>query len=373
MGTNTTPDTAPTEPEQAKRTRRAEPITKYVAQSGKVSYWFQVNTGTRPDGSRDRRRYTYPTLAEARREFRRIFTEAVAGTLVKRDKVTVREFLTEWLDSRRVRHNTLDGYRAALKPLIEHLGTVPLQHLDTPHLDELVTLRLTGTPLPARAKRGRRSTEVLAYLRQRGEEGAGYSELLAAFGEPGIKALDRLLASGDVLRPKRGRYVAAQPAESERPKVPGGVSNLTVCAMLTVLSSALTSAMKRGLVARNVATLVDRPAIGHREMSTWTPPKAERFRNHVHGDRLNYGGEMIRNAGAFGSGVTSSPAIRHALSPGIGEGSAGQPLSFPASPSSPNIAKAFGSAVDVKRAWNLTPRIPTRRNASAHFRVFAYP
>jgi hypothetical protein len=65
-----------------------------------------------------------------------------------------------------VRANTLDGYRAALKPVIDHLGTVPLQHLDTPHLDELVTLRLTGAPIAQRDKRGRRSTEVLAYLRR---------------------------------------------------------------------------------------------------------------------------------------------------------------------------------------------------------------
>ena len=141
--------------------------------------------------------------------------------------------MTEWLDSRRVRPNTLDGHRAALKPVIDHLGTVPLQHLDTPHLDELVTLRLTGEPIPQRAKRGRRSAEVLAYLRAR-PEGAGYSELLTTFGEPGIKALDRLVSSGDVLRPQRARYVAALPTEPGRPKVPGGVSNRTVCAMLTV-------------------------------------------------------------------------------------------------------------------------------------------
>jgi hypothetical protein len=76
------------------------------------------------------------------------------------------------------------------------------------------------------------------------------------------------------------------PAEPERPKVPGGVSNRTVCVMLTVLSMALTTAMKRGLVARNVAQLVDRPAIEHREMSTWTPQQAERFREYVRGDRL---------------------------------------------------------------------------------------
>jgi integrase len=56
--------------------------------------------------------------------------------------------------------------------------------------------------------------------------------------------------------------------------------------MLTVLSTALTTAMKRGLVARNVAQLIDRPAIEHREMSTWTPQQVERFREHVRSDRL---------------------------------------------------------------------------------------
>jgi integrase len=285
MSTEPGVDPTPADREKTKRTRRALPITKRIARNGRVSYTFQLDAGTRPDGSRDRRRYTYPTLVKAKREYARIMTEAAGGTLVRRDKVTLGVFLAEWLDSRRVRPNTLDGYRAALKPVIDHLGTVPLQHLDTPHLDELVILRLAGQPIPQRAKRGRRSTEVLAYLRAR-PEGAGCSELLTTFGEPGIKALDRLVSSGDVLRPRRARYVAALPTEPERPKVSGGVSNRTVCAMLTVLSQALNTAMKRGLVARNVAQLVDRPAIDHREMSTWTPQQVERFREHVRSDRL---------------------------------------------------------------------------------------
>jgi hypothetical protein len=118
-----------TDRETGKRTRRALPITKRAARNGKVSYTFQIDAGTKPDGSRDRRRYTYRTLAEAKREYARIMTEAAAGTLVRRDKVTLGAFLADWLDSRRVRPNTLDGYRAALKPVIDHLGTVPLQHL----------------------------------------------------------------------------------------------------------------------------------------------------------------------------------------------------------------------------------------------------
>jgi hypothetical protein len=49
--------------ENSKRTRRALPITKRIARNGKVSYTFQIDAGTKPDGSRDRRRYTYTTLA----------------------------------------------------------------------------------------------------------------------------------------------------------------------------------------------------------------------------------------------------------------------------------------------------------------------
>jgi integrase len=285
MSNRTASHPEPAEGETTKRTRRAEPITKRTTRAGRVSYTFQIDAGIRPDGSRERRRYTYPTLVEARRELRRISTEVVAGTLIKRDKLTVREYLAEWLDGRRVRPNSLDGYRSALKPVIDHLGAVPLQHLDTPHLEDLINLRLASAPLPQRARRGRRAAEVLAHLRAR-PDGAGYSELHAAFGEQGIRALDRLVASGDALRPKRGHYVAAAPADADRPIVPGGVSGRTVCAMLTVLSMALTAAMKRGLVARNVAQLVDRPPIEHREMSTWTPAQAELFRDHVRADRL---------------------------------------------------------------------------------------
>ncbi|BDB41975.1 hypothetical protein Mkiyose1088_41430 [Mycobacterium kiyosense] len=272
--------------QQPKRTRRSEPITRRKAKSGATTYTFQVDIGTRPDGTRDRQRFTYSTLAEARREYRRVTTEVAAGTFVKRDRTTVAEFLTEWLDGRRdVRPNTLAGYRDHLKPVIEHLGATPLQHLRTADLDALVTLRLAGTPVAQRDKRGQRSSEVLNYLRER-PAGASYAELHAAFGNPGMKALDRLVAGGDVLRPERGRYIAARPGDPERPKIAGGVSNRTVVTMLGVLSHALDDAMARGLVARNVARLVERPKVANRDMSTWTPEQATRFREHIADDRL---------------------------------------------------------------------------------------
>ncbi|GFG68080.1 integrase [Mycobacterium kubicae] len=271
---------------QPKRTRRAEPITKGRGHRGETVYSFRVDVGTRPDGSRERQRFTFSTLAEARREYRRITTEVAAGTFVRRDKTTVGVFLAGWLDGRRdLRPGTLAGYRFALKPVIDHVGAVPLQHLRTADLDALTTLRMAGQPVAQSDKRGRRSAEVLTWLRAR-PDGASYGEMFAEFGNAGEKALARLVASGEVTRPARGRYAAARPADPERPKVAGGVSARTVVTMLVVLSSALDDAVAQGLVARNVARLVKRPKIAAAEMAFWTPDEAERFRVHISSDRL---------------------------------------------------------------------------------------
>lgn len=268
------------------RSRRAEPITKHVAVNGKTTYRFRLDVGTRPDGSRERQWFTYSTRAEARKEYRRISTEVEAGTFVKRDKTTVGVFLSEWLDGRRdVRPNTLAGYRYDLKPVIDHLGAIPLQQLRTADIDALITLRMAGAPVAQRDKRGRRSAEVLAWLRAR-PNGASFGEMYAEFGNAGEKALARLMSSGEVVRPARGRYAAARPADPERPKVAGGISARTIVSMLVVLSSALDDAVAQGLVARNVARLVKRPKITAAEMSTWTPEQAATFRAHVAGDRL---------------------------------------------------------------------------------------
>lgn len=270
-----------------KRARRAEPITRHTAKNGAVSYRFQVDVGIQPDGTRDRQRFTFPTLAEARREYRRITTEVAAGAFVKRDPTTVAEYLTRWLDSRRdVRPNTLTGYRHSLKPVIDTLGSMGLQQLRTADIDALVTVRLSGAPVTQRDRRGRRAAEVLTLLRGQ-PEGAQYNEILAALGEPGIRSLDRLVTSGRVVRKGRGRYVAAEPSDPPRPRVPGSVSPRTVVTMLVVLSSALDDAMREGLVARNVARLVKRPTVEHHEMQSWTPEQAGQFRHHVRDNRLN--------------------------------------------------------------------------------------
>lgn len=68
----------------AGRGRRAEPITKRTSTSGTVTYEFRPDVGTKPDGSRDRRRFTYRTLAEAKRAYRRITSEVASGARIPR-------------------------------------------------------------------------------------------------------------------------------------------------------------------------------------------------------------------------------------------------------------------------------------------------
>lgn len=149
---------------QPKRTRRGEPISKRVAANGTVTYEFRVDVGLRPDGSRDRRRFTYQKLAEARREYRRITTEVASGSYTRQSTTTVEQSCENWLAGRRnVRAVTREGYRLELLPVVRRFGGMPLQSLSKQNLDEMVEDMLStgsrqGKPLSVRAVKGTLST-----------------------------------------------------------------------------------------------------------------------------------------------------------------------------------------------------------------------
>lgn len=127
------------------RTRRAEPINRRVSNNGAVSYEFRVDVGVRADGGRDRRRFTFATLAEARREYRRVSTEVAAGRYVAGSRTTVAEVAADWLDSRRdIRENTRRNYRDALLYVTRELGASQIQALAQRHVDAWVTGLLAG-------------------------------------------------------------------------------------------------------------------------------------------------------------------------------------------------------------------------------------
>ncbi|WP_067835428.1 site-specific integrase [Nocardia lijiangensis] len=112
-----------------------------------MTYTFQVDIGTRTDGSRIRQRFTYDTKTEARREFRRISAAVAAGTFVGRTDITLSQVSDEWLKSRRdIRANTLRNYRDSLKYAKRDLGAMKLQTLRQAHVDEWVSTMLeTGS------------------------------------------------------------------------------------------------------------------------------------------------------------------------------------------------------------------------------------
>ncbi|MGW4633667.1 tyrosine-type recombinase/integrase [Nocardia sp. NPDC004415] len=270
--------------DQPPKTRRAEPINTHTAKNGTVTYWFNADVGSKPDGTRDRRRFTYASKTEARREYRRITTEVAAGRYVPPTKTTVEEYLTAWLAGRRdVRRVSREGYSHALKPVITRFGGLPIQKLTKEHLDELVNWRLTEGR-QTRQKPSELADQVLAFVAEH-PGGVRYVQITEKFGEKGGRHLDRLRAAGRVERPKRGVYVATG-AEVTVPE-PAGVSARTVNTMLIHLTDALDDAQKQGLVVRNVARLVKRPDMEDPEMQVWSREQAAIFRTYVREHRLH--------------------------------------------------------------------------------------
>ncbi|MEV0760397.1 tyrosine-type recombinase/integrase [Nocardia sp. NPDC050435] len=139
--------------EISRKSRRAEPINTHTAKNGKKSYWFQIDVGVRSDGRRERQRFTYDTLKQARGEYRRISVAVASGTFVGRVDATVSAACDDWLRSRRdIRKNTFRNYRDSLKYVKRDLGDLKLQALRESHVEEWVSMMLEsgsmkGSPL----------------------------------------------------------------------------------------------------------------------------------------------------------------------------------------------------------------------------------
>lgn len=93
------------------------------------------------------------------------------------------------------------------------------------------------------------------------------------------------------IAPELGRIVLAKLTPQDvqgfiNRKLDAGLSARTVQYLHAVLRAALNRALKWGLVARNVATLVDVPSVRRKDMRFLTPDEARRFLASIQGDRL---------------------------------------------------------------------------------------
>lgn len=295
MSTETDP-----QPAAAKRTRRAEPINTHMAKNGTVSYWFQLDLGTKPDGSRDRRKFTFRTKTEARKELRRISSEVAAGTYNRPTAVTVAEACEAWLAGRRgIRRVTLYSYAMDLKPVVRHLGGRKLQALTKADVDGLVSWMLTEARTDHRHYRADSlAAQVVAMVAEH-PDGIAAAELCAALPGDVHTAVSALLRAGRVTRLRRGVYApAAEPVPAAAKR---GLAPQTVRSTLTTLGMVVQSYVDQGVLVRNVVALVDRPKDrdaadpdAHPEDATaagpaaksWTLAEVGQFRESVRNHRL---------------------------------------------------------------------------------------
>lgn len=266
-----------------------------------MSYEFRADLGAKPDGSRDRRRFTYRTLAEARKELRRITSEVAAGTYHRPTSVTVDEACDEWLSGRRgVRRVTLYSYEMDLKPVRRYLGSRKLQQLTKTDGDALVRWMLTeARTSPKHYRSDSLAGRVVALVAEH-PDGIAAADLAAALPGDVHSALSALLATGRVSRLRRGVYAPAQPDTADATEK-RGLSPQTVRSTLTTFGAVVQSYVDQGVLPRNVIALVERPkdadpddadapaedtAAAESTAKSWTLAEVGRFRDSVRDHRL---------------------------------------------------------------------------------------
>lgn len=117
----------------------AEP-KRIVLQDGSVRYRTVVDAGHDENGRRIQLTITKDTKKELLAERSRIIAERAAGTFITPNKMTLGEWLDQWLEYKRrdVEDTTIRTYRLALVHVQEKLGHVRLQELTEDHLQEFV-------------------------------------------------------------------------------------------------------------------------------------------------------------------------------------------------------------------------------------------
>lgn len=124
----------------------ADGIKKITLQNGKVRYRAIVDAGRDANGKRIQLTITRDTKAEAREERARIQAARAGGTFVPPNKITVAGWLDEWLKlkERDIEATSIEGYRAALVHVYEHLGHIRLQELTEDHVQDFLDRIVTG-------------------------------------------------------------------------------------------------------------------------------------------------------------------------------------------------------------------------------------
>lgn len=115
-------------------------IKRITLQSGKVRYRTVVDAGHDENGKRIQLTITKDTKTEVKNERDRILHQRSAGTFIAPSKLTLGEWLEQWLEYKRrdVEETTIVNYRTALVHFHARLGHIRLQELTEDHVQDCV-------------------------------------------------------------------------------------------------------------------------------------------------------------------------------------------------------------------------------------------
>ncbi|USQ86967.1 site-specific integrase [Streptomyces phaeoluteigriseus] len=115
-------------------------IKKVTLQSGKVRYRTVVDAGRDENGKRIQLTITRDTKTEVKAERNRIEHQRSAGTLIVPSKITLGEWLDQWLQykKRDVETTTIRTYRLALVHVYDRIGHVRLQELTEDQVQDCI-------------------------------------------------------------------------------------------------------------------------------------------------------------------------------------------------------------------------------------------
>ncbi|MFI5880776.1 tyrosine recombinase XerC [Streptomyces sp. NPDC051554] len=137
-----------------------DPIKEVRLPSGQVRYRFVIDVGKHPNGKRRQLTITRDTEPDARAEHARIVTAKANGTLILPSKITVAEWLDEWLEMKKrdTEETTINTYRRTLLHIYDRLGATRLQELTTDQVRDAID------DIVARGRRsgGRKGTRLAA-------------------------------------------------------------------------------------------------------------------------------------------------------------------------------------------------------------------
>ena len=112
----------------------------YIRQRSKGSWTIWVDLGRNPEtGKRKQQTLTVRgSKRDAERELRAILTRIEGGAYIKPTKLTVGEFLTQWMENYVLTNTsprTTEGYRVIIqRHLMPNLGIIPLTQLQPSHI-----------------------------------------------------------------------------------------------------------------------------------------------------------------------------------------------------------------------------------------------